>query len=635
MPLYLLPLFPLIGFALLICFGRFFRSASGGILGSVMIGLSFIVALVNVLNLPAPIHEVLWTWLPNMAKNAAGGTVNLPIGFYLDRLSALMVLIITGVGTLIHVYSISYMKGDARFNRFFAFLNFFVAMMLILVMADSYPLMFVGWEGVGTASYLLIGFWFAGHKDASNTEGVSNSNAARKAFIMNRVGDLGFMLGMFLIYKAYGTLVIPDLAAMGDALATVQRSIIELICLFLLVGAVGKSGQLPLTTWLPDAMAGPTPVSALIHAATMVTAGVYLIARTHFLYDLAPTASTWVAWVGGLTALYGAVSALNQYDIKKILAYSTVSQLGYMFMAVGLHAYTAGVFHLLTHAFFKALLFLAAGAVIHALHDEQDVRQMGGLRKSMPFTHIVSGVGVLAISGIPIWAGFFSKDSILTAAYEQSGALYLIGLAVALLTAFYMGRWYFLVWRGQYRGSAHPHEAGPVLNLPLGVLAALATLGGFLNIPTFLGGSHALDSWLGAVLPIEAAALSLATEWGLTLAAVLAGVLGLGLAYVLHTRNQLTDGPAALRDLSSNSLYLDLLYANAVSRPSAGIAGALDSMDRGVDGTIESIGETVGSLGRLVTFWQSGFVRSYAVSMLLGTTLILGYWALKTLGGLA
>jgi len=634
MPLYLLPLFPLIGFALLVCFGRFFRSASGGILGSVMVGLSFIVALVNVLNLPAPIHEVLWTWLPNMAKNAAGGTVNLPVGFYLDRLSALMVLIITGVGTLIHVYSISYMKGDARFNRFFAFLNFFVAMMLILVMADSYPLMFVGWEGVGTASYLLIGFWFAGHKDASNTEGVSNSNAARKAFIMNRVGDLGFMLGMFLIYRAYGTLVIPDLAAMGDALATVQRSIIELICLFLLVGAVGKSGQLPLTTWLPDAMAGPTPVSALIHAATMVTAGVYLIARTHFLYDLAPTASTWVAWVGGLTALYGAVSALNQYDIKKILAYSTVSQLGYMFMAVGLHAYTAGVFHLLTHAFFKALLFLAAGAVIHALHDEQDVRQMGGLRKSMPFTHRVSGVGVLAISGIPIWAGFFSKDSILTAAYEQSGALYLIGLAVALLTAFYMGRWYFLVWRGQYRGSAHPHEAGLVLNLPLGVLAALATLGGFLNIPTFLGGSHALDSWLGAVLPIEAAELSLATEWGLTLAAVLAGVFGLGLAYVLHTRNQLTDGPAALRDLSSNSLYLDSLYANAVSRPSAGIAGALDSMDRGVDGTIESIGETVGSLGRLVTFWQSGFVRSYAVSMLLGTTLILGYWALKTLGGL-
>jgi NADH-quinone oxidoreductase subunit L len=625
---------------LLILFGRYFKGAVGGILGSLAVGLSFVVALLNVLNLPAPIHEVLWTWLPNMAKNAAGTTVNLPVGFYLDRLSALMTLIITGVGTLIHIYSISYMKGDARFNRFFAFLNFFVAMMLILVMADSYPLMFVGWEGVGTASYLLIGFWFAGHKDANNAEGISNSNAARKAFIMNRVGDLGFMLGMFLIYKAYGTLVIPDLAAMGDALAMVQRNITELICLFLLVGAVGKSGQLPLTTWLPDAMAGPTPVSALIHAATMVTAGVYLIARTHFLYDLAPAASTWVAWVGGLTALYGAISALNQYDIKKILAYSTVSQLGYMFMAVGLHAYTAGVFHLLTHAFFKALLFLAAGAVIHALHDEQDVRQMGGLRKSMPFTHIVSGIGVLAISGIPIWSGFFSKDSILTAAFEQNAWLYFIGLGVALLTAFYMGRWYFLVWRGAYRGHAHPHEGGLVLNVPLGVLAALATLGGFLNIPSFLGGSalggsRLLDGWLGAVLPLHGAELSLGTEWGLTFIAVLAGVLGLGLAYVLYTRQQLTDAPAGLQSWSSNSLYLDDLYANTISGPASGIAGALDSLDRGVDGTVESIGNNVGALGQLVTFWQSGFVRSYAVSMLLGTTLILGYWALKALGGLA
>ncbi len=634
MPLYLLPLFPLIGFVLLIVGGRFFRGAAGGILGSVMVGLSFVVALVNVLNLPAPIHEVLWTWLPNMAKDAAGHTVNLPVGFYLDRLSALMTLIITGVGLLIHIYSISYMHGDLRFNRFFAFLNFFVAMMLILVMADSYPLMFVGWEGVGTASYLLIGFWFAGHRDEKAAEGVSNSNAARKAFIMNRVGDLGFMLGMFLIYRTYGTLVIPDLAAMGGALAQAQRSIVELICLFLLVGAVGKSGQLPLTTWLPDAMAGPTPVSALIHAATMVTAGVYLIARTHFLYDLAPGASQWVAWVGGLTALYGAISALNQYDIKKILAYSTVSQLGYMFMAVGLHAYTAGVFHLLTHAFFKALLFLAAGAVIHALHEEQDVRQMGGLNKSMPFTHIASAIGVLAISGIPIWSGFFSKDAILTAAYEQNTWLYFIGLGVALLTAFYMGRWYFLVWRGEYRGHAKAHEGGPVLSVPLAVLAALATLGGFLNIPGFLGGGRALDGWLGAVLPLHGAELSTGIEWGLTVTAVLAGVFGLGLAYVLHTRRQLTDGPASWRAASINSLYLDQLYTNVVSGPAGTIAGALNSMDKGVDATVEGIGETVGGLGRLVTFWQSGFVRSYAVSMLLGTTLILGYWAIKALGGL-
>ncbi|MGI8747786.1 MAG: NADH-quinone oxidoreductase subunit L, partial [Deinococcus sp.] len=372
-PLYLLPLFPLIGFAVLILGGRYFRGAAAGVVGSLSVAVSFVLALLHVLNLPAPLHQTLWTWLPDMAAGigaagAGSAHANLQVGFYLDRLSALMTLIITGVGTLIHIYSIEYMRGDPRFTRFFAFMNFFVAMMLILVMADSYPLMFVGWEGVGMASYLLIGFWFAGHRGGQGAgdaaEGVANSNAARKAFIMNRIGDLGFMLGMFLLYKVAGTLVIPELLARGDALTGASRSAVELICLFLLVGAIGKSGQLPLTTWLPDAMAGPTPVSALIHAATMVTAGVYLISRSHFLYDLAPGASSWVAWVGGLTALYGAISALNQYDIKKILAYSTVSQLGYMFMAVGLHAYSAGMFHLLTPAFFKVLLFLAAGAVI-------------------------------------------------------------------------------------------------------------------------------------------------------------------------------------------------------------------------------------------------------------------------------
>ena len=387
MALYWLPLLPLIGFALLLVGGRWFSGTSGGWLGSGFIGAAFVVALVRFFNIDVPAHETLWTWLPNMALGTGGVSANLSVGFYLDQLSSVMTLVITGVGLLIHLYSISYMRDDPRFTRFFAFLNFFVAMMLILVLADSYPLMFVGWEGVGMASYLLIGFWFSGRgsessnldlREAGQREGVANSNAARKAFIMNRIGDLGFMLGMFLIYKVFGTLVIPELAGQEGTLAVTSRPLIELICLFLLVGAVGKSGQLPLTTWLPDAMAGPTPVSALIHAATMVTAGVYLIARSNFFYDLAPGASMWVAWAGGLTALYGALSALSQTDIKKILAYSTVSQLGYMFLAVGLHSYTAAIFHLVTHAFFKALLFLAAGAVIHALHDEQDVRKMGG-----------------------------------------------------------------------------------------------------------------------------------------------------------------------------------------------------------------------------------------------------------------
>ncbi|GAA5511816.1 NADH-quinone oxidoreductase subunit 12 [Deinococcus carri] len=641
MPLYLLPLFPLLGFALLMLFPRLFPGRSAGWLGSATVLASFVVAVLRYLGqTQTPAHEVLWTWLPNMALNA-----NLAVGFYLDQLSALMALIITGVGFLIHLYSISYMGHDPKFARFFAFLNFFVAMMLILVLADSYPLMFVGWEGVGMASYLLIGFWFSGRnseasnrdlREASDREGVANSNAARKAFIMNRIGDLGFMLGMFLLYKLYGTLVIPELAG-RVAGAQVAQAGIELACLFLLVGAVGKSGQLPLTTWLPDAMAGPTPVSALIHAATMVTAGVYLIARSHFLYDLAPTASTWVAWVGGLTALYGALSALNQHDIKKILAYSTVSQLGYMFMAVGLHAYSAGVFHLLTHAFFKALLFLSAGAVIHALHEEQDVRAMGGMRKFMPFTHVAALMGVLAISGIPIWSGFFSKDAILAAAFTADPLLYVVGLGVALLTAFYMGRWYFLVWRGPYRGGAgrghvaHPHEADGLMKVPLGILAALATLAGFLNIPAFLGGGHAFDTYLGRAIPLHPHEIPVATEWLLTALAVLAGVGGLLWALAEHRRRALANGP--LGQASSNALYLDRVYDGLFSFPSRAIAEGLDAVDRGVDSTLGGIARNSAAPGGLFALWQSGFVRAYAVSMLLGTALIIGYWALKTIGG--
>ncbi|PTA68003.1 NADH-quinone oxidoreductase subunit L [Deinococcus arcticus] len=633
--LYLLPLLPLLSFAVLMCFPRLFPGKTGGWVATGAVGAAFVVAALRYLNQGGtPAHEILWEWLPNMALNA-----NLAVGFWYDQLSALMALIITGVGFLIHLYSISYMGHDPKFTRFFAFLNFFVAMMLILVLADSYPLMFVGWEGVGMASYLLIGFWFNGRnseasdrdlREASDREGVANSNAARKAFIMNRIGDLGFMLGMFLLFKLYGTLSIPELAERVEGGAQVAQAGIELACLFLLVGAVGKSGQLPLTTWLPDAMAGPTPVSALIHAATMVTAGVYLVARSHFLYDLAPNASLWVAWVGGLTALYGALSALNQHDIKKILAFSTVSQLGYMFMAVGLHAYSAGVFHLLTHAFFKALLFLAAGAVIHALHDEQDVRRMGGLRRKMPFTHLVSVAGVLAIAGIPIWSGFFSKDAILAAAFEANPGLYVIGLGVALLTAFYMGRWYFLVWAGKYRGHAHPHEADLLTRIPLGILAALATLGGLLNIPTFLGGKHAFDDYLGRAIPVHAHEIPVSTEWLLTALAVGAGVLGLVWAYLEHRRGTLMDGP--LGETSTRALYLDTVYDNVVGAPSRAIAGALDTVDRGTDSALGSVARNASGPGGLFTLWQSGFVRAYAVSMVLGTALIIGYWALKTIG---
>ncbi|ANC72715.1 NADH-quinone oxidoreductase subunit L [Deinococcus radiodurans] len=639
MPLYLLPLLPLLGFALLMLFPRAFPGKSGSWLATVMVLLSFAVAVMRYLGQgDTAAHETLWPWLPNMALNA-----NLSVGFYLDRLSSLMTLIITGIGFLIHVYSVSYMAHDAKFTRFFAFLNFFVSMMLILVLADSYPLMFVGWEGVGVASFLLIGFWHSGRnseasdkdvRDASTSEGRANSNAARKAFIMNRIGDLGFMLGMFLLYKLYGTLSIPELA--GQAAGTrVAQSAIELACLFLLVGAVGKSGQLPLTTWLPDAMAGPTPVSALIHAATMVTAGVYLVTRSHFLYELAPVASNWVAWVGGLTALYGALSALNQHDIKKILAYSTVSQLGYMFMAVGLGAYSAGVFHLLTHAFFKALLFLCAGAVIHALHEEQDVRAMGGMRRFMPFTHVAALMGVLAISGIPIWSGFFSKDAILAAAWAQSPWLYVIGLGVALLTAFYMGRWYFLVWRGEYRGQvAHPHEADGLMRFPLGVLAALATLGGFLNIPAFLPSlglpKHAFDTYLGRAIPQQLHHIPANAEWLLTVLAVVAGVVGLGWAWLDHRHRMLANGP--LGRVSAAALYLDNIYNGLIAAPSRGIARGLDVVDRGVDAGLSGVARNAGAPGALFARMQSGYVRAYALSMVLGTALIIGYWALKMIG---
>ncbi len=635
MPLYLLPLFPLIGFALLMCFPAQFKGKNGGWLASGLVLLSFFVALSRYFGLTGqPQTETLWAWLPNMALNS-----NLNIGFSWDQLSALMSLIITGVGFLIHLYSISYMSHDAKFTRFFAFLNFFVSMMLILVLADSLPLMFVGWEGVGMASYLLIGFWFAGRDsdtkdpvqwEKTNAEGISNSNAARKAFIMNRIGDLGFMLGMFLLYKLYGTLNIAQLAERAES-AQVLRSGIELACLFLLVGAVGKSGQLPLTTWLPDAMAGPTPVSALIHAATMVTAGVYLITRTHFLFELAPTASMWVAWVGGLTALYGALSALNQSDIKKILAFSTVSQLGYMFMAVGLHAYSAGVFHLLTHAFFKALLFLSAGAVIHSLHEEQDVRNMGGMKKFMPFTHIVALIGVLAITGIPIFSGFFSKDAILAAAYATNMPLYILGLVIAIITAFYMGRWYFLVWQGDYRGHEHhPHEADTITKIPLGILGVLAALGGFLNVPAFLGGNHAFDTYLAKVIPVHAHELAISTEWMLTGLAVLAGLFGLFVAYQMFLQNKLQNGP--LGALSANAFYLDTFYAETISNPSKAIAGGLDTFDREVDGAIDVIAETTSAPGKLFSWWQNGFVRTYALTMLLGTAVIIGYWAIKAMG---
>lgn len=616
MPLFLMPILPLIGFLVCIGFGKQLKGTASGWIASLAVGAAFGVAILNFMSLPeGGTHEVLWTWLPDM-----GTSGNLSIGFYLDQLSSLMTLVITGVGFLIHIFSIGYMAEDPKVARYFSFLNFFVALMLVLVLADSYPLMFVGWEGVGMASYLLIGFWYSEKE---------NADAARKAFIMNRIGDLGFMLAMFVLFKLFGTLVIPDMA--GETLEVPMRGMLELACLFLLVGAAGKSAQLPLTSWLPDAMAGPTPVSALIHAATMVTAGVYLIARSHFLFDLAPTAQTWVAWCGALTALYGALSALNQYDIKKILAYSTVSQIGYMILAVGLGAYWAAFFHLMTHAFFKALLFLASGSVIHGCHGEQDTRKMGGLAKYLPLTHAVSLIGTLAIAGIPPLAGFFSKDAILLSAYEHNLPLYIIGLSVALLTAFYMFRWYFLVFRGAYRGDAHPHEGGPLMGAPLVVLSVLTVSGGLLGLPHFIGNNW-LESYLEPVVGHAVSHVSESTEWILIALAVSSALIGLSIAFLRYRAGRIAD-LRYVGETSHQALYLNVLGDELVGRPSRSLSKGLDRLDQGVSGALESVALVTSRPGRWAVVLQNGFVRSYAASMLVGTMLLMGYWLFKVLGG--
>ena len=470
-------------------FGKRLKEPLPGIIASSLVAICFILSIISFLELLSleekSLNVPLWQFLQ-------AGEFNLAIGFTIDTLSIIMMLVITGVGLLIHIYSIGYMHRDKGYSRYFALLNLFIAAMLILVMADSYPLMFIGWEGVGVCSYLLIGFWYS-HK--------LNADAARKAFIVNRIGDIGFLLAMFLIFKVFSTLNIGDVnsAASNFEMGTVAISI---ICILFMLAAAGKSAQLPLHTWLPDAMAGPTPVSALIHAATMVTAGVYLIARSGALFALSPLGSAVVAWLGALTALIAAFSALSQKDIKKILAYSTISQLGYMFAAVGVGAYWVGIFHVFTHAFFKALLFLASGSVIHALDGEQNIEKMGGLKKYLPITSIMALIATLAIAGVPLLAGFFSKDAILSHAFNSTlldgygnYAIYFILLMTAGLTAFYMFRWYHCVFLGKERFEVKVHALPLVMIIPLVILGFGSVFAGYLGLPEFLNAN-----WFGGWL---------------------------------------------------------------------------------------------------------------------------------------
>jgi len=488
---WMIPLFPLLGFVINGIGKKTISRKGSGIIASVAVFLSF--AVVGALYLQV-MNGTLQSATLDMFNWLSVSNLHIPFSFLIDPLSVTMMLIVTGVGLLIHIYSIGYMGEDEHANTFFEYMNLFIFFMLMLVIGANFLILFIGWEGVGLCSYLLIGFWFKNN---------DYNYAARKAFIMNRIGDVGFLIGIILMYYQFGSVNFIDVFGKAAGMHS-GEPVITAITLLLLIGAVGKSAQIPLYTWLPDAMAGPTPVSALIHAATMVTAGIYMIARSSALYVLAPMTMNIIIVIGLLTALLAAIIGLKQNDIKKVLAYSTVSQLGYMFLALGLGAFSTAVFHVTTHAFFKALLFLGAGAVIHALGGEQDIRFMGGIRKKLPITFITFLIGTLAISGIPPFSGFFSKDEILAAAWDRSPVLWGLGMLTALITCFYMFRLVYLVFFSTFRGTekqaSHLHEAPGVMTIPLIILAVLSFAGGFLNIPALFGGHESFHNFLSPVM---------------------------------------------------------------------------------------------------------------------------------------
>ncbi|RTL58999.1 MAG: NADH-quinone oxidoreductase subunit L [Sphingobacteriales bacterium] len=619
--IWLVPLFPLIGF-LINGLGRNFLSktlvsfiACGALLASFVVSVYFFISVKE------GNHELV-----KLFDFISVGKLSIPFEFQIDALSSLFLLIITGVGFLIHLYSTAYMheESNAHYARYFAYLNLFVFSMLLLVLGGNYVIMFIGWEGVGLCSYLLIGYWF------KNTD---YNNAAKKAFIMNRIGDLGFLLAVFWIIQQFGSVSFGEVFANAESKST---AVLTGITLLLFIGATGKSAQIPLYTWLPDAMAGPTPVSALIHAATMVTAGIYMIARSNILYTLAPTTQSVVAVIGLATAIFAATIAIKQNDIKKVLAYSTVSQLGYMFLGLGVGAYTGAVFHVMTHAFFKALLFLGAGSVIHAMHHEQDIRNMGGLRKKLPITHLTFLLGCIAIAGIPPFSGFFSKDEILAAAYEASPVYWIVGVAGAMMTAFYMFRLYATTFLGNFRGTKeqehHLHESPWAMTVPLIVLAILAVIGGFVGIPkVFAENAHSLEHFLSPIftqseeLVKKDHALSHSTEY------MLMGVsVALALIAILYAVNRYSKKPE-LQDAEgfgkvlANKWYVDEIYDAIISKPLKAISIFFNNVieKSGIDGFVNGIGEGVQYASRQLRLLQSGQVGSYILLMVLGMIILM------------
>ncbi len=667
--LILIPLLPLVGFLLNASLGRRIAKpaagavACGAMIASFAVSLWAVAGLVSMAPDARAVTQTVFNWISSGAQSVglpAHHALTVDFSLRLDPLSAVMILVVTGIGSLIHVYSTAYMHEEPppEYARYFSYLNLFAAFMLVLVLGSNFLVLFVGWEGVGLCSYLLIGFWY---------EKKSASDAGKKAFIVNRIGDFGFILGMLLAFVTFGTLEFQRIAQSVAPLAPETTfGTISLITLLLFVGAAGKSAQIPLYVWLPDAMEGPTPVSALIHAATMVTAGVYMIGRNAVLFSHAPETLTIVAIVGVATALMAGTIGLVQNDIKRVLAYSTVSQLGYMFLAMGVGAYGAGIFHLYTHAFFKALLFLGSGAVIHALAGEQDLRRMGGLKKDLPITYWTFLIGAMAISGVPLLSGFFSKDEILHETYARGHTLlWTVGLLTSLLTAVYMFRLVFLAFHGPSRSATaehaeghghaaapaphHLHDAPPAMAIALVVLAAGSIVAGYAGLPHVLGGSNRFERFLApsfdahettavaAVVPVDAGVGrfdSERLEAGLMLVSTVVAAAGIGLAFFFFLKNRgasesLACRFAGLHRVLTNKYYVDEIYEAAVVEPIriASEEGLWKVVDvRVIDGAVNGVGDTVAGSGALLRRVQTGSVRTYAASLFLGVVMILGYY---------
>ncbi len=625
-PLWLIPILPFAGFLLNGLLGRRLPKSLVSTIALLAPLGSFVAVLGNTFGmfggmpLPASLPAV-----QNYGSWIAAGNLHVDFTFVLDQLSLVMLLVVTGVGFLIHIYSVGYMHEEEGYWRYFAYLNLFLFFMTTLVLAGNALVMFVGWEGVGLASYLLIGFWF---------QKKSAADAGKKAFIVNRIGDFGFLIGLFLLLANFGTLTFNEIAAKLASSPAATGGVLTAIALCLLIGATGKSAQLPLYVWLPDAMEGPTPVSALIHAATMVTAGVYMIARTHFIFDRSPFALSVVAIVGAATALFAATIAFVQTDIKRVLAYSTVSQLGYMFLGCGVAAYSAAIFHLMTHAFFKALLFLAAGSVIHALGGEQDMRKMGGLRKKIPITFWTMTIAVFAIAGFPPLAAFFSKDAILYEAFQHGGSgkvLWFIGVFTALLTSFYMFRLWYMTFFGESRDPhAHPHESSWTMLAPLSILAVLSVCGGWIGMDRF---GAFLAPVLGPITDPATAAGGKPLDYILSVVAVIVAALGLLIADQMYRRRP--DSPAKLAaavpagyTLLANKYYVDEIYGLTIVKPLLAISKyflewVVDVVVLG--GVAWLLGGIAQLGGAILQRWQSGNLRSYAAWLALGAALLLAF----------